>query len=40
MEVRKEDQEKINRFSTLHRRVAGLEDDLKNKNVGHSNKLT
>lgn len=31
-EVRKEDQEKINRFSTLHRRVGNLEDELKAKN--------
>ncbi|PNS18195.1 hypothetical protein CAC42_7564 [Sphaceloma murrayae] len=31
VEVRKEDQEKINRFSTLHRKVAILEDDLKAK---------
>ena len=32
-EVRKEDQERINRFSTLHRKVATLEDELKTKNV-------
>ncbi|KAF2148565.1 prefoldin subunit [Myriangium duriaei CBS 260.36] len=32
VEVRKEDQEKINRFSTLHRRVGNLEEDLKAKN--------
>ncbi|KAI5287578.1 hypothetical protein KEM54_005890 [Ascosphaera aggregata] len=33
-EVRKEDQEKINRFSTLHHREMVLEGRLKAKNVG------
>ncbi|KAF4550559.1 Prefoldin subunit 4-like protein [Elsinoe fawcettii] len=32
VEVRKEDQEKINRFSTLHRKVGTIEDELKGRN--------
>jgi len=32
-EVRREDQEKINRFSRLHQREAVLEDQLKAKQV-------
>ena len=47
VEVRREDQDKINRFSTLHRKEATLEDELKAKQVCkhfslplcHSNKL-
>ncbi|PSK51974.1 hypothetical protein B9Z65_3241 [Elsinoe australis] len=31
VEVRKEDQEKINRFSTLHRKVGVIEEELKKK---------
>ncbi|MCJ1332370.1 hypothetical protein MMC10_009062 [Thelotrema lepadinum] len=31
-EVRREDQDKINRFSRLHQREAGLEEELKGKN--------
>ncbi|KAG8623956.1 hypothetical protein KVT40_008932 [Elsinoe batatas] len=31
VEVRKEDQEKINRFSTLHRKVGAIEEELKAK---------
>lgn len=33
-EVRKEDQDRINRFSRLHSREKLLEDDLKTKQVG------
>ena len=32
VEVRREDQDKINRFSRLHQRELGIEDELKNKN--------
>lgn len=32
IEVRREDQDKINRFSRLHQRELGIEDELKNKN--------
>jgi prefoldin subunit 4 len=32
-EVRREDQEKINRFSSLHAREGALEDELKAKQV-------
>ena len=32
-EVRREDQDKINRFSRLHQREVMLEDELKSKNV-------
>ncbi|OCK92282.1 Prefoldin, subunit 4 [Cenococcum geophilum 1.58] len=31
IEVRREDQEKINKFSTLHQKETGLEQELKNK---------
>ncbi len=33
VEVRREDQDKINRFSRLHQRELGLEEELKTKNV-------
>lgn len=33
VEVRREDQDKINKFSRLHQRELKLEDDLKAKNV-------
>ena len=33
IEVRREDQEKINKFSTLHQKETGLEQELKNKQV-------
>ncbi|KAK6592015.1 prefoldin subunit [Botrytis cinerea] len=33
VEVRREDQDKINRFSRLHQREIGLEDELKSKHV-------
>jgi hypothetical protein len=33
MEVRREDQEKINKFSTLHQKELRLEDELKAKQV-------
>ena len=33
MEVRREDQEKINKFSTLHQKELVLEDELKGKQV-------
>ena len=33
MEVRREDQEKINRFSSLHQKEAAIEEDLKAKRV-------
>ncbi|CAJ2512113.1 Uu.00g077380.m01.CDS01 [Anthostomella pinea] len=32
VEVRREDQDKINKFSRLHQRELNLEDELKNKN--------
>ncbi|KAL0940344.1 prefoldin subunit [Colletotrichum truncatum] len=32
VEVRREDQDKINRFSRLHSHELGIEDELKNKN--------
>ncbi|KAF9874511.1 prefoldin subunit 4 [Colletotrichum karsti] len=32
VEVRREDQDKINKFSRLHSRELGIEDELKNKN--------
>ncbi|KAJ4364270.1 hypothetical protein N0V85_009295 [Neurospora sp. IMI 360204] len=32
IEVRREDQDKINRFSRLHQRELAIEDELKNKN--------
>lgn len=32
IEVRREDQDKINRFSRLHQRELALEEELKNKN--------
>lgn len=35
-EVRREDQEKINRFSRLHQRETVLEEQLKAKQVCHS----
>lgn len=31
IEVRREDQDKINRFSRLHQRELGIEEELKNK---------
>lgn len=34
VEVRREDQDKINKFSRLHQRELGLEEDLKTKNAG------
>jgi hypothetical protein len=34
LEVRREDQDKINRFSRLHQRETFLEEDLKTKAVG------
>jgi len=33
VEVRREDQDKINRFSTLHRKAGNLEEELKVKQV-------
>jgi len=33
VEVRREDQDKINKFSRLHQKEISLEDDLKTKNV-------
>lgn len=33
VEVRREDQDKINKFSRLHQRELKLEEDLKAKNV-------
>jgi prefoldin subunit 4 len=33
MEVRREDQEKINKFSTLHQKETRVEDELKAKQV-------
>lgn len=33
MEVRREDQDKINKFSRLHQREIGLEEELKSKHV-------
>ncbi|KAJ0292923.1 hypothetical protein Brms1b_004801 [Colletotrichum noveboracense] len=33
VEVRREDQDKINKFSRLHSRELGIEDELKNKSV-------
>ena len=38
MEVRREDQEKINKFSRLHQHSAILEEKLKQKQVRHLNK--
>ena len=38
-EVRKEDQDRINRFSRLHSREKLLEDDLKTKQVRSQNDL-
>jgi prefoldin subunit 4 len=35
IEVRREDQDKINKFSRLHRRELLIEDELKNKSVRH-----
>jgi prefoldin subunit 4 len=35
MEVRREDQERINRFSSLHQRETGLEEELRTKMVCH-----
>jgi prefoldin subunit 4 len=34
VEVRREDQDKINKFSRLHQRELNLEDELKAKHVG------
>lgn len=34
MEVRREDQEKINRFSSLHQKETALEEELRAKIVG------
>lgn len=34
LEVRREDQDKINKFSRLHQREMALEDELTNKAVG------
>ena len=34
VEVRREDQDKINKFSRLHQRELAIEEDLKTKNVG------
>jgi hypothetical protein len=34
MEVRREDQEKINRFSSLHQKETALEEELQGKIVG------
>ena len=34
VEVRREDQDKINKFSRLHQRELGLEENLQTKNVG------
>lgn len=34
VEVRREDQDKINKFSRLHQRELVLEEELKAKNVG------
>jgi prefoldin subunit 4 len=36
VEVRREDQDKINRFSRLHQREISLEDELKSKHVRYS----
>ena len=33
MEVRREDQDKINKFSRLHQKELALEEELKNKSV-------
>jgi len=33
IEVRREDQEKINKFSTLHQKESALEEELKTKQV-------
>ena len=33
VQVRREDQEKINKFSTLHQKETALEEELKNKQV-------
>lgn len=33
-EVRREDQDKINKFSRLHQRELAIQDELKVKNVG------
>jgi hypothetical protein len=35
MEVRREDQEKINRFSSLHQKETALEEELRGKIVRH-----
>lgn len=35
VEVRREDQDKINKFSRLHQRELAMEDELKTKNVRH-----
>jgi prefoldin subunit 4 len=35
VEVRREDQDKINRFSRLHQREISLEEELKSKHVSH-----
>ena len=34
VEVRREDQDKINKFSRLHQREMALEEDVKSKQVG------
>jgi hypothetical protein len=39
VEVRKEDQDKINRFSSLHQRESAIEAELKQKQVRLSSKL-
>ena len=36
LEVRREDQDKINKFSRLHQRELLLEDDLKSRAVGEA----
>jgi hypothetical protein len=38
MEVRREDQEKINRFSSLHQKEEALEEELRAKIVGSSSR--
>lgn len=40
VEVRREDQDKINRFSRLHQRELTMEEELKAKNVGASESLS
>ena len=40
VEVRREDQDKINKFSRLHQRELAMEEELKTKSVCHREQMT